>query len=54
MADDKYEAMDAYRIAQDDLPDGAFFQMAEDVHGWTVDDWMWFSQQYEARLKEVT
>ena len=48
----KYEAMDAYRLEQDALPDGAFFQLAEDSHGWTVDDWAWFSREY-ARRKEM-
>lgn len=46
---DKYHAMNAYRIKNDGLPDGAFFQLAEEVHGWTADDWAWFSDEYEKR-----
>ena len=44
-----YQRMDDYRLSQDDLPDGAFFQAAEDLHGFTAEDWVWFSDEYYKR-----
>lgn len=26
-----------------DMPDGAFFALAEDMYGWDEDDWYWYS-----------
>jgi len=43
---DKFEDMNAYRLAKDGLPDGAFFALAEELHGWTAEDWVWFSERY--------
>lgn len=48
----KLESMNTYRLEQDDLPDGAFFQLAEDMHGWTCDDWLWFSEEFEKRERD--
>ena len=48
----KFDAMNEYRLEHDDLPDGAFFQLAEDMHGWTPKDWIWFSEQYEDEARE--
>ena len=39
---DQYMEMKSYTIAEDDTPDGAFFAMAEEVYGWSVEDWVWF------------
>lgn len=41
---DKYKAMYEYTDANDDMPDGAFFAMAEETHGWDAEDWGWFSE----------
>ncbi len=27
-----------------DMPDGAFFALAEETYGWTVDDWVWLAE----------
>lgn len=31
--------MRAWANDMDDMPDGAFFALAEEVHGWDVEDW---------------
>jgi hypothetical protein len=41
---EKYQAMKAYSDINDDMPDGAFFAMAEEMHGWDVEDWGWYSE----------
>jgi hypothetical protein len=45
----KLEDMRKFRDELDDEPDGAFFQLALDMHGWDADDWAWFAKR-EARL----
>ena len=51
--DEKFEAMDAYRIEHDGLPDGTFFSLAEELHGWDADDWVWFSERFAEQIKEL-
>ncbi len=46
---DKYREMTEWADAHDDLPDGAFFAMAEEVMGWTVDDWVWYADEQAKR-----
>lgn len=36
--------MRAWSWANDDMPDGAFFALAEEMEGWDVDDWVWYSE----------
>lgn len=38
------EAMDQFLEENDDMPDGAFFALAEQMYGWTYDDWIWKSE----------
>lgn len=40
----QYEAMEQFREDYDDLPDGAFFALAEELHDWSVDDWVWLAE----------
>lgn len=35
----KLVEMRAWADANDDMPDGAFFALAEELHGWDVEDW---------------
>jgi len=42
--DPQYIAMKEFCVENDDMPDGAFFALAEDMHDWTIDDWIWFSE----------
>lgn len=46
----KYEAMKAFCHRYGTAPDGAFFAIALEDHGWDVDDWAWFSE-YESEKK---
>lgn len=39
--------MKSYRDTFDDMPDGAFFAMAEEQYWWDAGDWKWFSEQLE-------
>ena len=32
--------MRAWADSMDDMPDGAFFALAEEVNGWDVEDWV--------------
>lgn len=36
--------MKSYSEMHDDMPDGAFFALAEELYGWTVDDWAWYAE----------
>lgn len=47
----QYNKMKRYCDGNDDMPDGAFFAMAEEMHGWTVDDWVWYSEEYKKHEK---
>lgn len=47
----KYRDMKAYQEANDNMPDGAFFAMAEEVNGWDAEDWGWFSEVTELNEK---
>ena len=40
----QYAEMKVYNDAQEDLPDGAFFALAEDMYGWESEEWGWFSE----------
>jgi hypothetical protein len=42
---DKFREMERFCDTYDDMPDGAFFALAEDMHGWTVDDWVWYADK---------
>ena len=44
----RYERINDFRLTYDDLPDGAFFALAEE-QGIGVSDWVWFAKQYEKR-----
>lgn len=48
--DEKYAAMREYCETFDDMPDGAFFAMAEDSYGWSIDDWAWYEEMREEPL----
>lgn len=39
-----YLDMRSWSHSHDDLPDGAFFALAEEMEGWTVDDWISYSE----------
>lgn len=41
---EKLEEMMAFSAMYDDLPDGAFFALAEEQEGWNTDDWVWYSE----------
>jgi hypothetical protein len=47
--EEKYQEMKNFCIQFDDLPDGAFFGMAEELHSWNVDDWEWYSKEWKRR-----
>ncbi len=47
----QFEEMRSFSKSFNDEPDGAFFALAQDVHGWGVDDWAWYAEQYEKRVK---
>jgi hypothetical protein len=40
----KIKEMNLFYEMFDHLEDGAFFCLAEDMHGWTQDDWVWLYQ----------
>jgi hypothetical protein len=42
--EEKFAMMKEFREDFDELPDGAFFALASE-RGWTVEDWVWFSEQ---------
>lgn len=44
----RYETIDRFRLDNDDLPDGAFWAKASE-EGIEVEDWEWFSKEYEKR-----
>lgn len=44
----RYDTINEFRIQHDDLPDGAFFAIAEE-QGITIDDWAWFAIEHERR-----
>ncbi|MES2409183.1 MAG: hypothetical protein V4509_02670 [Patescibacteria group bacterium] len=46
----QYVEMKEYCELNDSEPDGAFFAMAEEMHGWTVDDWAWYAE-YKPKKK---
>lgn len=52
MTSKKYNQMSAFQLIHNDMPDGAFFALAEDVWGWDNDDWINFSTETERR--EIT
>lgn len=39
----KYLEMRSWSWSNDDMPDGAFFALAEEEMGWDVDDWVWYA-----------
>ena len=43
----QYSQMKVYNDAQEDLPNGAFFALAEQMYGWDSGDWLWFSELQE-------
>lgn len=48
---DKYKEMFEYADTNDGMPDGAFFAMAEETHGWDTEDWGWFAEVTELNDK---
>lgn len=47
-ADKWFEEINNFRLEFDDLPDGAFYALAEE-HGIEIDDWAWFADECERR-----
>ena len=43
-----FQTIKLFNDTHDDLPDGAFFALAEE-QGITVDDWAWFADECEKR-----
>lgn len=43
----QYREMQGFSELYDDLPDRAFFALAEEIHGWTHEDWGWYSEVQE-------
>ena len=44
LASKEYQVMKLFDQTHDDLPEGAFFALAEDMHSWDSEDWGWFSE----------
>jgi hypothetical protein len=42
---EQYQAMKDYSDLNSDMPDGAFFAMAEENDNWTTDDWVWYAEE---------
>lgn len=53
-AEKQFQAMKQFNADFTDMPDGAFFAMAEDTHGWDAYDWAWFADECEARKTYIT
>ena len=51
MHDERYEEIDAFRLKNDDLPDGAFFALAEE-QGIGPSDWVDWVEEYERRSEK--
>lgn len=47
----KFKDMERYQRTNDDMPDGAFFAMAEETEGWDAEDWGWFAEVQELNEK---
>lgn len=47
-ADERFAEIKAFNDANSDMPDGAFFAMAEE-EGIDMDDWAWFAEECEKR-----
>lgn len=45
--EEEFLAMKEFNEDFDDMPDGAFFAMAEEMYGWDVYDWAWFAEKSE-------
>lgn len=45
------EEMKTYSEVNFDMPDGAFFALAEQMNGWTVEDWVWYEENKSALKK---
>lgn len=43
----EYLEMRDFNETYSDMPDGAFMALAEDMHGWDTDDWVWFAEKQE-------
>jgi len=39
--------MKVFNDTNEDMPDGAFLGIAEEMHGWDSADWGWFSEVQE-------
>jgi hypothetical protein len=44
-----FEEMKLYNDTNSDMPDGAFFALAEEQFGWDAYDWAWFSDECKRR-----
>jgi hypothetical protein len=44
---EEFLEMKEYNDSNSDMPDGAFFAMAEEMHGWDAYDWAWFAEECE-------
>lgn len=51
MANTQFKEMKKFCEKYSDEPDGAFFALADDIHGWRTDDWVWYSEQ-EQKLRK--
>lgn len=51
MTKQRYEEICSFVIAFDNLPDGAFFALAEEQYGITIDDWAEYGDMVNAKYK---
>ena len=47
--EEHFENMKLFNDQNADMPDGAFFALAENLHDWDIDDWVWFVEQCKIR-----
>ena len=40
----QFKEMKLYCENNDNMSDGIFFALAEDLHGWDVDVWAWYAE----------
>lgn len=44
--------MESFKKEHSDFPDGAFFALAKEVHGWSVEEWAEFSRMQDFKSKQ--
>ncbi len=45
--DISYVKMKKFNDDNSNMPDGAFYALAEEMYNWDVSDWAWFSEAQE-------